>query len=330
MTLCARIIGAELGFIYLRAEYLYLLEKLQAVLAQRRQLGLLGQGILGHEDFNFDIEIHLGAGAYICGEESALIESLLGRRGIPRVRPPFPVQSGYMNWPTVVDNVESFWSASRIAIEGADWFRGAGTPQSAGSRLISISGDCSRPGIYEYPFGTPVSQVLDECGGKDAQAVQVSGAAGHMVWPQDFNRCLGFEDLPTGGSFMVFGPQRNLMEVLQNFAAFFHHESCGYCTPCRNGTRLLVDMIDRFRAGRARWPDIDRLRHLLDLMKKSSFCGLGCSVPTAFLDALDHKPALFERLIESDDSNPAFDLDGALTESRALLPQRGGEGSMHG
>ena len=320
--MCARVIDAHQGFIYLRAEYRFLLESLQQVLQQRRENGLLGRNILGQDGFDFDIDIHLGAGAYICGEESALIESLEGHRGIPRVRPPFPVVSGYKNKPTVVNNVETFWSVSRIGIKGSDWFRRSGTELSTGTRLISISGDCQRPGVYEYPFGTTVNKILRDCAGEDAQAVQVAGAAGTLVLRRDFERCLSFEDLPTGGSFMVIGPERELMDLAENFAQFFKHESCGFCTPCRVGTSLLVDSIHKFRTGTASRQDMDKLEQMLSLMKISSFCGLGCSVPTFFLDLLHDSPQVFSDLISTRDDNPVFNLDSELSESRQLIQQR--------
>ena len=321
MTLCARTINAHKGFIYLRSEYRHMLDALEDKLRSRRQQGLLGDNILGHSDYNFDIEIHLGAGAYICGEESALIESLQGKRGLPRVRPPFPVESGYLYRPTVVDNVETFWSAARIALKGGEWFSEVGTDESSGTRLISVSGDCESPGIYEYPFGTGVDQVLRDCGGENAQAVQVSGAAGHMAFRQEFQRQLSFEDLSCGGSFMVFGPQRNVMDILENFAQFFCHESCGFCTPCRNGTTQLVRHMNNFRTGKATHHELEQMKNLFELMAKSSFCGLGCSVPTAFQDVLHQAPQTFEDLIVKSDDNPDFDVNEQLTEFRRLASE---------
>ncbi|MBI4938378.1 MAG: NAD(P)H-dependent oxidoreductase subunit E, partial [Nitrosomonadales bacterium] len=175
MTLCALAVGARKGFLYLRGEYRYLLEHLQGVLQRRRKNDLLGAGILGQPGFDFDIAIHLGAGAYICGEESALIESLEGKRGVPRSRPPFPVTHGYMQQPTVVGNVETFCQAAQAVYMGAENYRAIGTPKSSGSKLISVSGDCPRPGIYEYPFGVTVRVVLEDCGAANTRAVHVSG-----------------------------------------------------------------------------------------------------------------------------------------------------------
>ncbi len=321
MTICAWAIGAEKGFIYLRGEYLFLLEPLKAVINQRRQDGLLGQNIQRRQGFNFDIEIHLGAGAYICGEESALIESLQGKRGNPRIRPPFPVVEGYNNKPTVVNNVETFWSVSRILVKGSEWFQQAGTEQSSGTRLLSISGDCQLPGIYEYPFGITLKEILDDCGGSDAQAVQMAGAAGTTVLAKDFNRQMSFEDLATGGSFMVMGPQRDLMEMLENFANFFHHESCGFCTPCRVGTYMIADLIHRFRTGVGSRDSLRQLKNITKLMQVASFCGLGSSAPTVFVNALKDNSQLFENLIDMNDEDPVFDLASAVNEFKQLTDQ---------
>ncbi|MDD5613304.1 MAG: NAD(P)H-dependent oxidoreductase subunit E, partial [Gallionella sp.] len=208
MTLCARIIGAKQGFLYLRGEYRYLLEHLKAVLQHRRQQNLLGKGILGQADFDFDIEIHLGAGAYVCGEESALIESLEGKRGTPRNRPPFPVTHGYLNQPTVVNNVETFAATTLIAENGGAWYAGIGTETSSGTKILSVSGDCERPGLYEYPFGVTIAQVLADCGAHNTQAVQVSGASGVCLAPNEFQRRIAFDDIPTAGAFMVFDKTR--------------------------------------------------------------------------------------------------------------------------
>ena len=318
MTVCAYVIGAQKGFIYLRGEYLYLLESLNKVIKQRRELGLLGNNIHGKKHFKFDIEIHLGAGAYICGEESALIESLEGKRGIPRIRPPFPVTEGYKNKPTVVNNVETFWSVSRIMSKGANWFKQSGTEKSTGTRLLSISGDCASPGIFEYPFGISLKQILSDCGGGDAQAVQMAGAAGTLVLAKDFNRTMSFEDLATGGSFMVIGPHRNLMDLLQNFADFFKHESCGFCTPCRVGTSQIADIIRRFNDGQGSYADLNHLQEISLTMLQSSFCGLGCSAPAVLMNMLEDSPELFENLMSDDPVNPSFDLDKAVIEFKTI------------
>jgi [NiFe] hydrogenase diaphorase moiety large subunit len=318
MTLCGGIVGARKGFLYLRGEYLYLLKTLENTLQERRDANLLGNNILGQEGFDFDIEIHLGAGAYVCGEESALIESLEGKRGIPRKWPPFPVTSGYMQKPTVVNNVETLLAAARIAVYGGDWFRSAGTPESTGTKLFSISGDCERPGVYEYPFGVTIRQVLEDCGALDTQAVQLSGAAGFTIPPQEFYRQIAFEDVPSGGSLMVFNRQRDLLKMVLNFTRFFCHESCGFCTPCRIGGRLMNDLVEKVMVGYATSYDIHELKKIGRVLQKSAHCGLGTTAPNAVLDTLQKFPGTYSRRLVNKSYEPAFNLDKALEVSRQL------------
>ena len=318
MTVCASVIGAKQGFLYLRGEYRYLLPQLQAVLAQRRALGLLGDNIFGQRGLDFDIDIVTGAGAYICGEESALIESLEGKRGVPRNRPPFPVTHGYLGQPTVINNVETFAAAAHISTRGSAWFRAVGTEKSAGSKILSVSGDCSAPGIYEYPFGVSIRQVLDDCGAVDVQAVQVGGPSGTLIGGTEFNRKLGFEDLPTGGSFMVFGRKRDLLAILVNFAHFFAHESCGFCTPCRVGTTLLKKGLDKIAGGHGTQYDVDEMKRLGALIKHRSHCGLGQTAANPVLDSLQRFPQVFEQRLVHSNFEPYFDLDGALEEARQI------------
>lgn len=318
MTLCAGILGATRGLLYLRGEYRYLLSRLEGVLARRRAEGRLGRSILGEPGFDFDIAIHLGAGAYICGEESALLESLEGRRGLVRRRPPFPVAAGYLGQPTVVNNVETFLAAARIVEWGGYRFRCEGTEQSAGSKILSVSGDVARPGIYEYPFGTPVYQILRDCGADPAQAVQVSGAAGHTLAPAEFDRLLAFEDLPTSGAFMVFGQSRDLLEMVRNFTDFFAHESCGFCTPCRVGCRLAAALVAKIAAGRASLHDLNELRQIGDILSQASYCGLGQSASHVLFDTLDKFPEIYHRRVQTREATPAFDLEAALAEARTL------------
>jgi len=318
MTLCGCIIGAQHGYLYLRGEYRYLLPQLQAVLAARRSAGLLGDRVLGQAGFDFEIDIIVGAGAYICGEESALIESLEEKRGIPRVRPPFPVTRGFRGQPTVVNNVETLIAAAHIAVHGSDWFSNQGTEKSAGTKLLSISGDCAAPGTYEYPFGVSVRKILDDCGADDVQAVQVGGPSGTLIGPADFDRRLGFEDLATGGSFMVFGERRDLLTIIRNFAHFFAHESCGFCTPCRVGTTLLRNSLDKIVSGHGTQTDIDEIGGLAALVRRRSHCGLGQTAPNPILDALQRFPQLFSERLSGSTFEPQFDLDAELEEARQL------------
>ena len=318
MTVCAFAVGANQGYLYLRGEYRYLLPHLQSVLVRRRELGLLGVDILGQPGFSFDIGIVVGAGAYICGEESALIESLEGKRGIPRVRPPFPVTHGYRGQPTVVNNVETFIAAAHIVLRGSAWFRAVGTEKSAGSKILSISGDCAAPGIYEYPFGVTIRQVLDDCGAKDAQAVQVGGPSGMLIGSAEFDRRLDFGDLPTGGSLMVFSQARDLLAVIVNFAHFFAHESCGFCTPCRVGTVLLKNGLDKIAGGHGTRYDLDEMQRLAGLVKFRSHCGLGQTAANPILDGLHRFPQVFEQRLVQRDFEPHFDLDAALEDARQI------------
>jgi len=318
MTICGGIIGANKGYLYLRGEYLYLRQALEETIQKRRDSGLLGKDILGRKGFDFDIEIHMGAGAYICGEESAMIESMEGKRGIPRDRPPFPVTHGYKGQPTVVNNVETFVAAARIAVFGADWFRSAGTKQSCGTKLLSISGDCARPGIYEYPYGISIRQILEDCGAEDTQAVQVSGAAGFTIPPQEFYRTIAFEDVPTGGSFMIFNRRRDLLEMVQNFNRFFCHESCGFCTPCRIGGILMKDLLNKVIVGHATAYDLNEMKKIGLLMKKTAHCGLGTTAPNPILDTMEKFPGIYSKHLLNRSYEPAFDLDAALETSRHI------------
>jgi [NiFe] hydrogenase diaphorase moiety large subunit len=317
MTLCAAIIGAKQGYLYLRGEYRHLLVKLQNVLAQRREQGLLGRNIQG-SGVDFDIEIRLGAGAYICGEESALIESLEGKSGIPRNRPPYPVAQGYLNKPTVVNNVETFMAAAAIAVHGGDWFKGVGTDKSAGSKILSISGDCSKPGIYEYPFGTTIIKILQDCGAVDVMGVQIGGPSGVFIGNDELERKLAFEDLATGGSFIVFNNSRNILDVVKNFTHFFAHESCGFCTPCRVGTSLLKKQLDKIIDGHGSAGDVVALDELCQLVKNYSHCGLGQTAANPLLSTLQRYPEIYQQQLKQISYEPGFDLDASLEVARRM------------
>ncbi|MBI5922298.1 MAG: NAD(P)H-dependent oxidoreductase subunit E [Betaproteobacteria bacterium] len=320
MTVAAYILGARLGMLYLRGEYRYLLDHLESVLARRRKDKQLGHGILDHAGFDFDIEIHFGAGAYICGEESALIESLEGKRGVPRNRPPFPVTQGYLGQPTIVNNVETLASAALITMKGGEWFREIGTEKSAGSKILSVSGDCTRPGIYEYPFGVRVAEVLADCGAaaENTQAVQISGPSGVCIASDEFKRKIGFEDLATAGAFMVFNNKRDMFLVARNFSHFFAHESCGFCTPCRVGTTLLKNCMDKIEAGHGSEYDINEIFKINHLLQAASHCGLGHTACNPMFDTLQKFRPAYQRRLNSLAFEPAFDLDKALSQARQM------------
>jgi [NiFe] hydrogenase diaphorase moiety large subunit len=288
MTIAARAIGATKGILYLRGEYVYMRPHLDGVIDKRRKAGQLGTNILGTAGFTFDIEIRMGAGAYVCGEETALIESLEGHRGEPRNRPPFPVNTGFMGQPTVVNNVETLASVAAILSKGAPWFKAFGTEKSAGFKLFSVSGDCDQPGVYEFPLGITVTQLLQTVGGANAKAVQIGGASGHCVPTSNFGRKLAFEDIATGGSIIVFGRGRDMLHVAKNFMEFFVEESCGQCTPCRAGNAKLLEGIEKLQHGSCSTAYLQELLALSETMQLASKCGLGQSSPNAFVSIVTH------------------------------------------
>lgn len=317
MTVCGHVVGARRGIMYVRQEYWYLRDHLEGILKRRRAQGLLGRNILGSA-LDFDIDLHFGAGAYICGMETAMIKSIEGRRGVPRRRWPLPVHQGYLKSPTVVNNVETFACAAAISARGGAWFAGLGTEQSTGTKLFCLSGDCERPGVYEYPMGVSVREVLRDCGAADAKAIQVGGPAGTLIGEGEFDRALCFEDLAGVGTLMVFGKSRDLFDAVTNFALFFQHESCGLCTPCRVGTTLLADYVKKFEKGCGSPVDIAEVAHISKLMKTMAHCGLGQSASNHLTDSLKKFPEIWSRRMKTTDFVPAFDLDWALGEARSL------------
>jgi [NiFe] hydrogenase diaphorase moiety large subunit len=318
MAIAALAVGATKGFIYLRGEYTHLRQKLQREIDDMRASGRLGVSICGAPGFDFDIEIHMGAGGYICGEGTALVESLEGKPGRPRVRPPSMVQVGYRGLPTVVDNVETLAHCSEIAIEGGASFAKRGTKTSTGTKLVSVSGDCEWPGIYEYQFGVTIGQVLEDCGAHSVSAVQIGGASGVLVTPDEFGRHIAFEDVSTAGAFMIFGRDRDIFEVARNFAHFFAHESCGFCTPCRVGTAIQRNIMDKIAEGRGSRYEINELMRLSEFMRRTSHCGLGETAGKAVRDALTKFRPAFERYLGARDFAPAIDLEAALEPARRI------------
>jgi [NiFe] hydrogenase diaphorase moiety large subunit len=296
MTIAGYAIGATEGVLYLRAEYAYMRPALEDCIERRRATNLLGGAVGGKADFSFDIHLHMGSGAYVCGEETALIESIEGKRGEPRNRPPFPVVAGLNGAPTTVNNVETFAWAAAILANGAEWFAAIGTERSKGPKLLSISGDIERPGVYEFPFGITLKDLLHEVGGEDAQAVIVGGASGQCVPAADFTRTIGYEDLSTGGAVIVIGPDRDLLDVAENFQVFFADESCGQCTPCRIGNVKILEGIRMLKRGECSEDYVKDLISLCGTMQVASKCGLGQSSPNVFLSILtNHKSAILNR-----------------------------------
>ena len=281
-------LGAHQGIVYLRGEYEYMLKSLQDYLEEMRKDNLLGNNILGKEGFNFDICIVLGSGAYVCGEETALIESLEGHRGEPRNRPPYPINTGFLGRPTSVNNVETLAAVSHIVVKGGNWFAKFGTAKSTGSKLFSVSGDCDKPGVYELPWGTKISKLLELVEAKNTKAVQVGGASGFCIPKSQFNKKLAYEEISTGGSVMIFNESRDMLHVLKNFMDFFVDESCGQCTPCRIGNVKLLEGVEMIEKGQYTFSHINKLKDLGRTMQLASKCGLGQSSPNPFISILEN------------------------------------------
>lgn len=276
MAIAGRAIGAKMGYVYLRGEYKFLIPKLNEELIKfHRTMDEFNQ--------NFRIQIRLGSGAYICGEESALFESIEGKRGEPRNKPPYPTVSGLFGKPTVINNVETLVHTVVIMNYGADHFRELGTKDSRGSKVFSISGDTPKAGIYELELGMTVDEFVNDFGDGDTKAVQVGGASGFCVPRKKFDETIiGFEGMPTGGSMKLFNSSRSMYNVLHNYLDFFTEESCGQCTPCRVGCQQLLKGVEAVKRGEKNSKYLDELVKLAKTMKRASKCGLGQSVGNAF------------------------------------------------
>jgi len=276
MAICAKVIGAKKGFIYLRGEYRFMLPALQVEL---KEFHVYAKKL----KLDFTIEIKMGSGAYICGEESALFESMEGKRGEPRNKPPYPTVSGYLSKPTVINNVETFVNVVVICRIGPVQYRKLGTQDSRGSKVFSVSGDTPKPGIYELELGMPLVRFGEEFGDGDTKAVQVGGASGFCVPMKKFkDTIIGFEGVPTGGSMMIFNSSRSMYNVLHNYLGFFEEESCGQCTPCRVGCQQLKKGIEAVKRGDKPVVYLDQLMKLSETMKITAKCGLGKSVANSF------------------------------------------------
>lgn len=316
MAIAGYSINAKLGVLYLRYEYMYLRDYLENVLYDLRSKGFLGKNIAGKAGFDFDIRIQFGAGAYVCGEESALIESAEGKRGEPRDRPPFPVEKGYLDKPTVVNNVETLCSVVNIIHRGPEWFKSLGTKDSAGSKILSISGDCKFPGIYEIEWGMSIREMLEMAGADNVMAVQVGGPSGSLISPYEFDRIICYADLATGGSMIIVGKHRDLLkEVVLNFTDFFIEESCGSCSTCRNMTYLLRDSLLKVINGHGVPQDVENMAQWGKYLKASR-CGLGQTAANPILTSIKNFRRQYDdRLVKDKEFNSTFDLASAVKDS---------------
>jgi [NiFe] hydrogenase diaphorase moiety large subunit len=321
MIVAGYALGAKEGVLYLRYEYRYLVAYLEQMLQEMRAGNLLGKNIAGKQGFNYDIRIQLGAGAYVCGEESALIESMEGKRGEPRNRPPFPVQKGYMDMPTVINNVETLSAVVKIMVKGSEWFKAMGTKESAGTKLLSISGDCKHPGVYEIEWGMTIRELLELAGATSVQAVQVGGPSGTCINPTQFQREISFEDLATGGSIIVVGKQRNLLkDIVVNFMDFFIEESCSSCAPCRSLTVILRNKLQKILDGHGSRKDVNELYQWTKYMKASNRCGLGQTAANPILSTIENFRQLYEDLvIPEEEFVSTFNMEEAVADSCAYV-----------
>lgn len=282
MAIAAYAVGAGDGYIYLRSEYAHLAGRLKAAIAQAGEKGLLGS-----DRHHLRVQVWLGAGGYVGGEETALMEALEGRRGEPRHRPPFPPAQGLLGFPTVINNVETLMNIPWIIANGADRFRDIGTPESKGTKVFSISGDVERPGVYELEMGSPLRELVEGLAlAKDVKMVQVGGAAGRIVPADEMGMPLSYETVLGPGAVIVFDKSRDVVDIMSRTMEFFAEESCGKCAPCREGTQAMLEMLTRISEGKGTRRDLQALDQLSGAMMLTSSCGLGQAAPIPVLDSL--------------------------------------------
>lgn len=298
MALCGYSIGASKGLVYIRAEYPLAIHRLKTAIAQAREYGLLGDNILG-TDFSFDINIRYGAGAFVCGEETALIHSMEGKRGEPTLKPPFPAESGYQGKPTNVNNVETLANIPIILIKGAEWFASIGTERSKGTKVFALAGKINNVGLIEVPMGTTLREVIYEIGGgikggKKFKAVQTGGPSGgcltekHLDTPIDFDNLLAAGSMMGSGGMIVMDEDDCMVSVARFFLDFTVEESCGKCTPCRIGNKRLLELLNKITEGKATEKDLQTLQTLGKVIKDTALCGLGQTSPNPVLSTLDN------------------------------------------
>lgn len=287
MAIAGYAIGAKKGYIYLRAEYHCFRDLLENAISQAKQRGFLTWK--NGTTFDFDIEVREGAGAYVCGEESALMESIEGKRGEVRYRPPFPPERGLWQKPTIINNVETLANIPHIILNGANWFSQIGTQQSKGTKVFSVSGDVEKPGIYELTMGSPVRELVEGLAqARNVKAVQIGGASGRLYPAEKLDTPLAFEGCLGAGAVLVFNSDRDIVEVVWKNMEFFAEESCGKCVPCREGTLVLCSILERIAQGHGDDKDLAILRELSDTMMLASLCGLGQAAPNSVVDSLQY------------------------------------------
>lgn len=296
MAIAGYAIGANQGYVYVRAEYPIAVDRLNIAIQQAREAGMLGKDIFG-TGFDFDIDLRLGAGAFVCGEETALMTSIEGNRGEPRPRPPFPAEKGLYNKPTILNNVETYANIPQIILNGAEWFQGIGTEKSKGTKVFALGGKIHNTGLVEVPMGTTLREVIEEIGGgipngKKFKAAQTGGPSGgcipveHFDIPIDYDNLIGIGSMMGSGGLIVMDEDNCMVDIAKFFLEFTVDESCGKCTPCRIGTKRLYEILDKITKGKGTLEDIDKLEELCYHIKTNSLCGLGQTAPNPVLSTL--------------------------------------------
>lgn len=327
MAIAAYAVGADQGFIYVRAEYPLAIARLQVAIKQAKQMGLLGGGIF-ESPFSFNVDIRIGAGAFVCGEETALMASVEGRRGAPRPRPPFPAESGLWGCPTLINNVETFANVPPIIRNGADWFAGIGTEKSKGTKVFALAGKIKNTGLIEVPMGASLRMIVEEIGGGapgggKIKAVQTGGPSGgcipaeHLDTPVDYESLGKLGSIMGSGGMIVLDDSSNMVEIARFFIEFCMEESCGKCVPCRTGTAQMFKLLDKIASRKATRRDLAKLEELCEFVRHTSLCGLGQTAPNPTLSTLRFFRPEYEQLLQSDPYGPrgngAVKLDTAAT-----------------
>lgn len=298
MALAGYAVGASKGFAYIRGEYPLAIKRFEQAIKQATKAGLIGKNILG-SNFSFEVEVRIGAGAFVCGEETALIASIEGKRGTPRPRPPFPAESGLWGKPTLINNVETFATIAPIVLKGGEWYSETGTAKSAGTKVFALAGKINYAGLIEVPMGTTLKEIVYEIGGGiqgggKFKAAQTGGPSGGCIPETHLDVKMDYESLQELGSIMgsggliVMDESSDMVDVARFFMEFCMDESCGKCVPCRVGTRMMHDLLEKIREGKATQIDLDRLEELAAYVKEASLCGLGASAPNPLLSTLRH------------------------------------------
>lgn len=310
MTIAGYSIGANKGYIYIRAEYPLAVRRLEKAISQAKEYGLLGNNIMG-TDFNFDIEIRLGAGAFVCGEETALIRSIEGERGMSTQKPPFPANSGLWGKPTLINNVETFGNITQAILNGEDWFKSIGTEKNAGTKVFALGGKITNTGLVEIPMGTSLREVIYDIGGgiphnKEFKAVQTGGPSGgcipasHLDSPIDYDTLTSIGSMMGSGGMIVMDEDNCMVDVAKFFLEFVSHESCGKCSPCRIGSKRLLEILTKITEGKGTMKDIETLEKLSHDIKATALCGLGQTAPNPVLSTLRYFKHEYEAHVKED------------------------------